>query len=903
MSGNESLQGFQPFIYATRKGRRGGGVSICVSQNLPYKQIEAIYEEGVFESVAIKFEHRRESYTLINIYVPPKTPIATTLDKIALLRSQKYRTKHLILVGDFNINIDCTDNHEFLDQMIAWNLPPLFNCHTRVTEKSATSIDLIFTNNSKIHGGAIESSISDHYLTFAAIKGKMARPKISEFPDHSEVAINFLKDYLKCVSFQEVLSTYDESAFTKFEAIMTEAKQICCTTIRSAKRYKPSQPWFTKGLKVSSRVKDKLCRQHRKCRNPESWEKYVSYRRLYYKTCRKAKYLYYACGFNQNTNNPKKSWNLANELTGRLKQKEEVTSMPNCNGEYQVCQKFNEYFGTIASKLAKTIPVTKTSYKEFMPEKNYSPKFTFKKVTQNDVMRVIDDLENKTSYGYDTYTNVILKHIGEEIVEPFTHLVNLSFAINHFPSIWKRARILPLYKSGPKDDFGNYRPIGLTSVFSKIVEQLAKKQLTAYMDKHKIWYPNQYGFRRKHSTQDLLLKYCDTLFKAKQNRMHAVSIMVDVRKAFDCIPHKILIEKAAFYGLPSEWIASFLQDRQQYVSIAGHNSALFDLDPIGTGQGTVLSPLWFGVFVNELATTTRLHCLMFADDTSFIACSKNYDKLFEAIQLELNKIERWFLSNGLLLHPQKTRFIVYSQNQNCPDLFLAGVKIVQVGEQHDEKSVKLLGVELDCQNTYKYHIAKLVKKVQAAVNLIRRSKYYLTYRMRLLLYNALVLSNLNYCSAIWGNASSQLSRLEIAQKRAIRVVNNSSYNAHTLPIFYKTGTLTLEHILQLNLLKVGNKIITKQSPIPVQMAFPLKQQTQTRASDKVLFHIPKTKYDTERRFPQYRLPMIWNTVSKHFDINMLTKPETLSKNYKKVILSEYAQFKCHLKKCYPCRKS
>ena len=902
LSGNERLQGFQPFVYATRKGRRGGGVSIAVKQDLPFKQVDAIYIEGVFESVGIKFQHAGESYSLFNIYVPPKTPIATTLEKIAELRSLKSNSKHLILMGDFNINIDCADNNEFLDQMIAWNLPPLFKCHTRVTEKSATSIDLIFTNNSKIQGGAIESSISDHFLLFATMKGKKARPRISEFPDHSERALNILKDYLKCVSFQEVLSTNDETAFIKFENIMTEAKKICCSTISSTKRYKPSQPWYTKGLQISSRVKDKLCRQHRKCRTDESWQKYVTFRRLYYKTCRKAKYLYYRTEFNQNIDNMKKSWSLANELTGRLKHDDDVTSMPNCNGEYEVCQKFNQYFGTIASKLSKTIPKSNTSFKEYMPKLKYSPKFIFKKVTQKDVMWVINDLKNKTSYGYDTYTNVILKHLSDEIIEPLTHLTNLSFSINHFPSSWKCARVLPIYKSGPKDDFGNYRPIGLTSVFGKVIEKLTAKQLTAYMDEHKIWYPNQFGFRSKHSTQDMLLKYYDTIYRAKQKKMHAVSIMVDVRKAFDCIPHKILIAKAAHYGLPADWIASYLEGRQQYVSIGGHNSTRFKLDPIGTGQGAVLSALFFGIFLNDLASNTKLLTICFADDTTFIACSKNYNELFKNIQIELNKIQSWFLSNGLLLHPKKTRFIVYSHNQNCPDLYLSGEKIIQVGEHLKEKTVKLLGIELDNQNSFKYHINKLTHKVQAAVSLIKRSKYYLTGRMRLLLYNALVVSNLNYCSAIWGNSDTQLTKLKIAQKRAIRIVNNSTYNAHTLPIFHKTGALALDHILELNLLKLGNKIVTKQSPFPVRMAFPIKKKSKTRSGDKVLLHVPSTKTYTERKFPKYKLPMIWNNASKNFNINMLTKTETLSNNYKKMMLINYSKFQCKKSKCYSCQK-
>ena len=459
-----------------------------------------------------------------------------------------------------------------------------------------------------------------------------------------------------------------------------------------------------------------------------------------------------------------------------------------------------------------------------------------------------------------------------------------------------------MYKSGPKDEFGNYRPIGLTSVFSRVVEQLAAKQIKHYLDLHQIWYPNQYGFRNGHNTQDMLLKYNERLFEAKQNGMHAVSLFIDVRKAFDCMSHSILVEKAAFYGLPAKWISSYLEGYKQYVTIAGHDSKLFDMDPIGTGQGRVLSPYFFGLFLCDLPCNTKLFCLNFADDTSFIACGKKYEELFIATQKELNKIEDWFLSNRLLLHPKKTRFIVYSQNQLCPDLFLGGEKVTQVGETQNERSFKLLGIEMDSNNTYTHHISKVTSKIQKAVSLINRSKNYLPYKMRLLIYNALVVSNINYCSVIWGNCSNQLKRLNKVQKRAIRVVTGSSYNAHTQPLFHKTGALKLEHLLELNILKLGNKIITKQSPKPVQMAFPLKGKSVTRSGDKILFEIPKIKYNFEKRSPKYHLPSTWNFASKYYNIKMLKKPQTLASNYKEYIMTIYKYFECNLPKCYICSR-
>ena len=492
--------------------------------------------------------------------------------------------------------------------------------------------------------------------------------------------------------------------------------------------------------------------------------------------------------------------------------------------------------------------------------------------------------------------------IAESIIKPLTHLCNLSMTNNYVPYSWKIAKILPAHKNGPKDDVGNYRPLGLTTVFSKILERCVAKQMTKYMKQHKIWYPMQFGFRENHKCESLLLKYNDILFKAKQNKMHTVAVMVDCRKAFDVIRHDILIEKLKFYGLPYSWIDSFLKGRSQFVQIGSRKSTICETGPLGIGQGTVIGPLCYAIYCMEVFNSTRLKCLMFADDTSYLGSSKNFDKLFEIVNEELSKLEGWYAANGLLLHPAKTRFILYSPRKKCPDLFLGGEKIIRVGEEQTEKKFKLLGVELDSQCTYKYHIDKLRRKVQAAASLIKRSKNSLPYRMKLMLYNALVVSNLNYCSNIWGGSTSQLGRLEVAQKRCIRIITDSKYNQHTTPLFHKTKTLALKHIIELNNLKLANRVILDLEPEVIRTIFPRQQVRKTRSGDKPLLVVPKVSTMMERRLPQFTVPYSWKVATMKYGINLLTSTDTLSRNYKKRMNEIYSRYRCDLGKCYPCGK-
>ena len=174
--------------------------------------------------------------------------------------------------------------------------------------------------------------------------------------------------------------------------------------------------------------------------------------------------------------------------------------------------------------------------------------------------------------------------------------------------------------------------------------------------------------------------------------------------------------------------------------------------------------------------------------------------------------------------------------------------------------------------------------------------------MKLLLYNALVVSNLNYCSTIWGGSSTQLSKLKVAQKRCIRIITDSKYNQHTTPLFCRTKTLALEHIIELNNLKLGNRILRNIEPEEIRSIFPTKAETKTRSGNKILLEVPKTATNYERRLPQYTVPLSWKKASRDYGIDLLTTAKTLSTNYKKRMNEIYSQYNCELIKCYPCGK-
>ena len=191
--------------------------------------------------------------------------------------------------------------------------------------------------------------------------------------------------------------------------------------------------------------------------------------------------------------------------------------------------------------------------------------------------------------------------------------------------------------------------------------------------------------------------------------------------------------------------------------------------------------------------------------------------------------------------------------------------------------------------------------IQAASALINRNKNCLPYRMKLLLYNALVVSNLNYCSEVWGGSESQLGKLEKAQKRCIRIVTNSRYNAHSQPLFHKTNTLALKDIIELNYLKLGNRVLLNLEPKVISDIFPKKLKSNTRSDNKTLLEVPKVNCGLEKRSPQYKVPIAWNRAT-HYGFKLLTSTKSLTKNFKIRMNMIYSYFNCELSKCYPCGK-
>ena len=279
------------------------------------------------------------------------------------------------------------------------------------------------------------------------------------------------------------------------------------------------------------------------------------------------------------------------------------------------------------------------------------------------------------------------------------------------PHELKIANVIPIFKKGDVLIPCNYRPISLLSVFHKLLEKIIYKKIISFLEKYKILYNYKFGFRSNHSTTLALIEVLDEIYKNLDQQNYVIGTFFDLSKAFDTVNHEILLQKLSYYGIRGialSWIKSYLDNRQQYVSIDKTNSATKVVN-YGVPQGSVLGPLLFLLYVNDISNCIpNCNLRLFADDTNMFTYGRNLNTLVEETNICLDKLNTWFLANKLTLNVDKTCYIVFAPFKNIVSsdhnfqLSINNVILQQL------RSCKYLGVMFDDGLSWKPHIFDFV---------------------------------------------------------------------------------------------------------------------------------------------------------------------------------------------------
>ena len=366
-------------------------------------------------------------------------------------------------------------------------------------------------------------------------------------------------------------------------------------------------------------------------------------------------------------------------------------------------------------------------------------------------MSIIKNLKEGSS-GWDGISPSIVKSTCAAFIEPLTHIFNLSISQGIFPNDLKIARVIPLFKSGNSMSLSNYRPVSVLPVFSKILERLMYNRLLSFVNKYKILYMYQFGFRADHSPNLALLFLVDKISDALEKGEYVLGLFLDFSKAFDTVNHQILFKKLEYYGVRGTALSlfkSYLENRTQYVEFNGVQSEK-ECIKCGVPQGSILGPLLFLIYINDLALVSdKLFSLLFADDSNMFITGDDPNLLIRTMNSEIKSVVDWLRVNKLSLNLKKTHYIIFQRPRVH---FKVDVELTIDGVKIDMKeNTKFLGVIIDNKLSFQQHIKYIKGKVSRGLGILLKCRRFFDQNTLVTLYNSFVYPYLNYCISVWGS--------------------------------------------------------------------------------------------------------------------------------------------------------
>ena len=820
-----------------------GGCGILVSTNINYELI--VFRNLTFPTDKIEalWIHLKEPNIYLCCFYRSDNfcPIDTFLDYMTECM-MKLGNKKIIWLGD--INIDQNDiksmNYRKLDITLKmFGMVQTVQQHTRIAKLgnkiTCSTIDVIMTNTYAdfLSCEVLDDKIGDHQAIKLVLDFKVSKP--SKFKkllirDQCKSNLDSLRNFLtNSCDYQEILSCTDVNAAADglnshveyYYNHFCPIKQIKC---HSDYIHKPS-----KELLANIKHKRILHRKFLKHKNDKKhptepfclkcntlWEAYRKQRNLVTKLSRN----------NRRTNviNELTAKCAMNDLKGVWKTIKKASNLPvkanNVSANLDA-NKANEFFTTIGSKIQDEIKLDNQSekFRMYLPETAQSPENNdtffnhFQNIEEAQVIQYINSILVNKSIS-DNIPLRIIRHILPSIIQPFTHIINLSLQTGIMPDLCKIATVTPIHKGGDQTDPSNYRPISILPILGKAIEFFVNSQLTQYLDDTGYICKEQYGFRKDHSTTYLMLDLFDKIYDSKSKSKSPAIVFLDIKKAFDSVSHNILLKKLKHYGIDGivlSWFESFLSDRMQKTKIGDKISKLNRIIS-GVPQGSILGPVLFCIFINDLPSA----CInsipyLFADDGALYFDSINRGN-YATIKLEVQSIYKWLQANGLALNNSKTKFIVFDSSPD-KDAILVEVTNELTLVICESKSEKYLGLIVDNKLTFYDHIEYIKKKVSKRIGAMYRSKSLLPLKFRKMFANALMLPQFDYLDIIWSKTFRyRLRELDIMYKKVAKIALDVNVRESSADVYKNMDWLPLHLRRQLHLSAYMYRIVNENCP-------------------------------------------------------------------------------------------
>ena len=893
-----NIEGYK--ILRSDRNRHGGGVACYIKNDITFTERENFSTdlENIFFDILLP---KSKPILVGIIYRPPDQQMFLAKLTSAFFNTSKFDSQEVYILGDININLLTKENHvpngirRYREFCSTHGLKQIITSPTRVTENSSTLLDHILTNSiEKVSQyGVIDLSISDHQLIYCTRKTTHIK-----YPQHKYIKVRSLKNYtvehfcklLKNIHFPRYSMEYNDinEAYTDIiEKVMSVINQIA--PLKEIRIKGNTQQWFDEEIMEEIRIRDKMFSKFKKSKLHIDNVNYKKARNHVQSLIKRKKKNFITTTLKNNIGKPRELWKSLKKLGLPSKSDPQSDICLMKDGKLSFDHKtnaetFKDFFSNLASNLVAKLPMPSNKFgmetvKNYYKDKNLEQNnFVFKPTNIKVILKLLEDINSTKAAGIDNLAGKFLKDGASILAVPISDLCDLSIATSIFPERCKIAKLKPLYKKGPKTEPKNYRPISLLPLISKIIEKVIHNQTQEYLDKYEVLYRYQSGFRVNHSTNTSLSYLNDKILKGLDKGSLTGMILIDLQKAFDTIDHEILLKKMIYIGFSKSvihWFKSYLQNRTFVVNVGKEYSTCGEVN-CGVPQGSILGPLLFLLYINDMSQAVECELLLYADDSCLIFTDNNIETIENKLNKDFNSLCEWFVENKLSIHfgEDKTKSILFGSKHKLKNIKELDIKYGEIKIKQNSK-VTYLGCILDNNLSGESMATKVMKTVNNRLKFLYRKQTFLNSTLRRLLCNALIQPHFDYASTAWyPNLNKRLTKgIQIAQNKCIRFCLGLENRTHIgVDEFVSINWLPTKQRFEQCVCVSVFKFFKETTPNYVSEIYhPINQSHDTRRSKNKL-HLPLCTKNSGQKALSYMGPKLWNNLSSNVksvsDINL-----------------------------------
>lgn len=930
---NITFNGYE-YIQADREGR-GGGVALLIHNSIQSEKLNdsRFFRSNVLECVSSKINFNNNDLIVCSFYRPPNN------DNNAIEEFLNIFNEYLDYLASFNIpvifgtdiNINLFDLANLnskattLFETLTYQgfVNPITKA-TRISNNSSSLIDLICNKDltgNLVENGIVTSDISDHLIPYNLfLLNSNNRPRMPEFINKRTFSNQNLDRFKVSLAIQDWRSVKNirndvNLAYDTFFGIFINLfnENIPKKKTRLGKKHTPTQEFMTDVLLEMRDEKIKLYNIYLSNKTPETRQAYNLFRNNFNKRVRQQRKTFFNEKVRAAGTDSKKLWDVLKSSMGLKKKDTKVDFLEvdgnRIYGNQQIADQMNKSFSNIGPSLTPLIPSTNKHFSEFLgPRCNNN--FFLGPVSEKLVLDTISCLKNKRSEDVNELSVYLINYVKECIINPLTHIINLSFELGKMPENMKCSKTISIYKNGPSYLVDNFRGVSIINTFSKIKEKLVYNRLLTFLEDNQFFDCKQYGFRSGRSTVQAVMELTNRISKALASGRMALAILLDVRKCFDMLSREVLLAKLNHFGVRGRalnWFASYFSNRCQKVFFNGVSSTKIEDILWGVLQGSILGVLLFLIYINDLSNCCEeLMMFLFADDGVGFLEHENLDNLIIMLNRELPKLVEWYSANKLLLHPSKTKIMIFNSPRHVisaheADLranFPVFINLNNVNENdlskitqlkalpsNDEKDVRHLGIMLDCNLTFKYHLKKVHARISKVIFSLKQMKNLLNRRHLTLLYSAYVKSILDYGAPLFvGAYENAIKPIITLQKHAVRIISGANRLDHTFNLFKNLEILRFDKLIKYHasifMFDYKNGLLPENFNNTWKTNFDINGRDLRNRED---YYIRPLNREFLKRLPLFKLPDIWNTLNQ--DIKNIDNRKVFCNSLKERLLN------------------